>query len=803
MFNYNALNDYEFEELCKDVMGRMLNTQLRSFGKGRDGGIDLKDNNPNYNIVVQVKHYINSDYSNLISSLKKEVDKVKKINPNQYYVCCAKTLSPPNVKEIYGLFETYMKSEKNIITLKEIEDFLKEESNNDIVRKHFKLWLSASNILSEMFNQSVYIDSQVLIEDVNEEYKYYVQTDEYSQCIKYLDESRVLLLTGSPGVGKTTISKMLILNYLDKGYRLRYSTNGEISDIKNSIVANGETPEIILLDDCLGQYYFNLRGSESSIELISLIKFVTRMKNKILILNSRVTVLNEAKRVSLQFEKFIENKKMKIKIIDMDKMSILNKAKILYNHMYFNQVPREYYESIKTNKQFKNIINHRNYNPRIIEYITQHYKDASPENYYSFILKYLNSPEQIWKDEFEIKLEEVDRIFMYILFSLTDTTMSEVVLKECFNKRLLISSIDKTLNHFENVLTRLNKSMIKIVDNKGEKEISVINPSVNDYLNKIFFSNRVELENTRGTIVFYEQIDRCYKNDEVDNIIKQKIVDNKFLKLKLINGNKYKHIEILLLCKIAEFKVLNNQYTANISEYIQQLESEAFEDKNAINKMEVIKGFLEEPLRSFYNLDKLLLDLDFINSICEDLELEDLIYMTNIIYQIIKNRDNEPLLNKFESLVSSYIEKQIEIYLESIEVDVYFEDIYISTYFKECENQVRKLELKDGDEFQATVIDYVIDKMYKDFRNYIIYELREFINKLELESITGKLNLYIDKIQFDQYQFEKYIIRYVDLYLQPDYDDMYDMWKENQIEAELGYSNDDEYMNEIDNIFDR
>lgn len=803
MFNYNALNDYEFEELCKDVTEKILDTHLRSFGKGRDGGIDLKDNDPNYNIVVQVKHYINSDYSNLISTLKKEVDKVKKLNPNQYYVCCAKTLSPPNVKEIYGLFEPYMKSEKNIITLKEIDDFLKEESNNDIVRKHFKLWLSASNILSEMFNQSVYIDSQVLIEDINEEYKYYVQTDEYSQCIKYLDESRVLLLTGSPGVGKTTISKMLILNYLDKGYRLRYSTNGEISDIKNSIVANAETPEIILLDDCLGQYYFNLRVSDSSIELISLIKFVTRMKNKILILNSRVTVLNEAKRVSLQFEKFVENKKMKIKIMDMDKMNILNKAKILYNHIYFNEVPRAYYESIKTNKRFENIINHRNYNPRIIEYITQHYKDVSPENYYSFILKYLNSPEQIWKDEFEIKLKEVDRIFMYILFSLTDITVNEVVLKECFNKRLLISSIDTTLNNFENVLTRLNKSMIKIIDNNGKKEISVINPSVNDYLNKIFFSNKAELEKIRKSIVFYEQIDRCYKNDEIDNIIKQKIVDNSFLKLKLIDGNKYKHIEILLLYKIAEFKILNNQYIDNINEYIQQLESETFEDKSAINKMDVIKEFFEEPLCLFYNVDKLLVDLEFINIICKDLELEDLVYITNVIYKIIKNIDNEILLNKFEILVSSSIEQQIEIYLESIEVDVYFEDIYISTYFDESENEVRKLALTDGEEFHSTVIDYVIDKMYKDLKIYIIYELKELINNLELESINGKFNLYIDKIRFDKYKFEEYIIRYVELYLEPDYDDMYETWKDDQIEAELGYSNDEEYMSEIDNIFDR
>lgn len=71
MFNYKNLCDYEFEILCKDIMQKKLGVPLQIFARGRDGGIDITDDTVSKNVVIQVKHYINSKYSDLISSLKK------------------------------------------------------------------------------------------------------------------------------------------------------------------------------------------------------------------------------------------------------------------------------------------------------------------------------------------------------------------------------------------------------------------------------------------------------------------------------------------------------------------------------------------------------------------------------------------------------------------------------------------------------------------------------------------------------------------------------------------------------------
>ena len=100
MLNFTNLNDIEFEYLCKDIMSKMLGVELQRFASGRDGGIDLTDNVFAKYIIVQVKHYIKTDISGLLSSLRKEIPKVEWIKPKKYYICCSKELTPQNKKDI-------------------------------------------------------------------------------------------------------------------------------------------------------------------------------------------------------------------------------------------------------------------------------------------------------------------------------------------------------------------------------------------------------------------------------------------------------------------------------------------------------------------------------------------------------------------------------------------------------------------------------------------------------------------------------------------------------------------------------
>lgn len=348
--NFSNLNDVEFEYLCKDVMSKIIGVKLQRFGEGRDGGIDLTDDSYKKTIIVQVKHYIKTDVSGLLAALRKEIPKVQNNNPEQYYVCCSKELTPQNKNDIYEMFHDYMESTKNIVSVTEIRDFLEKEENTDILRKHFKLWIDSTNILTTIFCNDICIDSDVLLSDIKESVHLFVKTTAYDNSISCLEKNNVLIIVGNPGVGKTITSKMLVLNYAIRGYKIRYTTDGtDLASLKKSLSQSPEVKEIILLDDCFGQAYFKMKETQEN-ELLALIKCVKMSSNKILIMNSRVTIYQEAKLRTPNLVSSLDKKEYRAYVLDMSKVPLIDKAKIFYNHLYFGNIPEAYRNNIKFNK---------------------------------------------------------------------------------------------------------------------------------------------------------------------------------------------------------------------------------------------------------------------------------------------------------------------------------------------------------------------------------------------------------------------------------------------------------------------
>ena len=67
---------------------------------------------------------------------------------------------------------------------------------------------------------------------------------------------------------------MLLLHFASRGYRVRYTTDStNLSVLKQSLSSDPTIKEVILLDDCLGQAYFQMKESQST-ELLALIKYV-------------------------------------------------------------------------------------------------------------------------------------------------------------------------------------------------------------------------------------------------------------------------------------------------------------------------------------------------------------------------------------------------------------------------------------------------------------------------------------------------------------------------------------------------
>lgn len=103
-YDFKILQPNEFECLSRDLIQARDGVYIESFTAGKDGGIDFRYAlSKDKDSVIQVKRY--SSFSSLLSELKKETEKVRKLKVSRYYISTSVGLTPHNKTEIQNLFE--------------------------------------------------------------------------------------------------------------------------------------------------------------------------------------------------------------------------------------------------------------------------------------------------------------------------------------------------------------------------------------------------------------------------------------------------------------------------------------------------------------------------------------------------------------------------------------------------------------------------------------------------------------------------------------------------------------------------
>ncbi|MCK9217202.1 MAG: hypothetical protein M0P77_04690 [Firmicutes bacterium] len=736
MFDLSNLNDYEFEILCRDIMSEILSMKLYTFPRGIDGGIDICDKNEPHKIVIQVKHYVNSSYSQLKSSLKNEIPKVKKINPKKYYVCTSKSLTLKNRKEILNLFSGYMRDISFILDGNIINTFLERPESKDIIFKNYKLWLSATNVLNIINNQNVFIDCAELMIDIQNKVNIFVETNAYNVALDRLSKDNVIIITGAPGVGKSTISKMVLLYYISKGYDVRYVTNNDIVDIKKTISQDLNKKEVIFFDDFLGQHYMNLKDSLPN-ELKSLISFIEKSKHKKVIMNSRITILNEAIRKSISLKEFIENHENNKYLLDLKEMSKYEKAKILYNHLYFCGLPKEHFTCIKKNKNYFKIIEHKNYNPRIIEYVTSkyNYDQINANNYMDYIMNKLTNPEDVWDDEFRNRIESEDRILMNTLYSLTNGMINSHILEEAFNNRIICGiTRDTSINQYKNVMCRLTSSLLKRIENEGDINISVINPSVNDYLRESIANNIPEQIKIINNAVYFEQILKVIMSERAKQHFIGKIYNDDLLKMKTLKNSSYFYfIKCLVNYEICD-KRLNRIVGLAVEKSYINLHFSLQREYGSL-----IKSLITSKYYKYYGLEKIFLVTNRLANIIKQLRLKDI----SFIVEFLNNNYN---LEEKEDLLEAFHDTLVEKIIDRVS-DMASDDLYDSTsriIEKACSSDIEDFINDSSDYLENMVVDEIEDTIY-DLINDEISDINEIVdldlNDFDISDISYSLDI--------------------------------------------------------------
>lgn len=486
-YRFDPLSDREFEEFCCDVLSRYLSVRIELFKSGKDSGIDGRFFSCGDVCIIQCKRYVVSQYNSLLRNLKKEVPKVKKLSPQRYILATACELSPANKKEIFDLFTPYIQNEADIFSAQDLLSFLDKPDYDDILKTHYKLWLTSTAVLNKIFNNAIIGRSQSELEIIIKDSSKYILTDDFNHALDRLKETHTAILTGAPGIGKTTLARLLAMHYVTHQDFEFYIIYEDISEIE--AVWRHDRKQLFYFDDFLGKNYLEAVEKNLDTHIMSFINRVKNADNKRFILTSRTHIINRGLFLSQVFQDGnLQRNEYEVKL---ENLSLITKARILYSHIFHSALPKEFIDKIYVKKKYLSIVHHDNYNPRLISYITDVFKvekdqGITPDSYIAFIDKSLQEPANIWENAFSVQLTELQR-FLVILVFWNKSICIEHILRNAFEyikqklPHLLVGNVQPEF--FINIRVAVRAVLNKNVEiSKKTTTYSLFNPSIGDYL---------------------------------------------------------------------------------------------------------------------------------------------------------------------------------------------------------------------------------------------------------------------------------------------------------------------------------
>ncbi|QEC77285.1 ATP-binding protein [Mucilaginibacter ginsenosidivorax] len=514
-YNFSTLNSSDLEDLACELLNaenkRLQNGIFyRTFKAGKDRGIDFRyATEQNENLIIgQVKHYLESGTKLLFSDLKnKELPKVIKLAPSRYLIVTSLSLSVSDVDTIYEIFSPYIKSKQDIYGREALNQLL--ELHPDVLDNHFKLWFSSTAVLKrivafEQLGRSQEFTTAYLTKKI----RIYVQTPSFGMARRLLNKYQVLIITGEPGAGKTTLAELLLYEFLKDSYQLTYILD-DIKDVEKTIKPD-DSRQLYYFDDFLGHNSAEiqkLRAAETA--LLYIVKRIQRYPNKLLVMTTRKFIFNEA---LAQSQRMTDQEFGNFEfIVDLKHYSKDQKLQLFRNHVEVSKLQPKMKRIAGTPEIENFIINHKNFSPRSVEYITTASRVSKLDcnHYEKYIRDNFNAPDEIWREAYEQQISEYDRILLNTIFSLGDHATFKKI-EKAFEARLRYHRENHQsatpLYAFKISFRRLTKGFIDKDYSKYGKVFKFSNNSLVDFLYKYFLNEPEEVKYIIKSALYLNQL---------------------------------------------------------------------------------------------------------------------------------------------------------------------------------------------------------------------------------------------------------------------------------------------------------
>ncbi len=415
---FERFSPYEFEGIVGDLLGTDRAVTYERFRRGPDLGIDLRRYGADGELeVVQCKHYLGSSLSQLRGAARAEHKRLERLDPapSSYWFVTSQQLSPQNKSALLEDLVPWIDRPDHILGANDLEALL--DSHPEVERRHVKMWLPGGTALAALLRAGTYHRSRALVTDIELDLHLYVQTNALRDAREILHREGLCLVSGPPGIGKTTLARMLLAESIHDGWE-PIEISHDVSEAWD--VLDPEVRQVFYYDDFLGTTTLGELEKNEDRRLISLIEQISKSGNARFLLTTREYILQQAsglyetfRRADLPHRRFL---------LTLEGYSRFDRALILHNHLYHSSLAPSVLEGIGDEQRYERIIDHRNFNPRLIELIVgqaiagRELKDG--EEFVARAEAVLENPTELWRTAFERQLDPAQQGILLVLLSM-------------------------------------------------------------------------------------------------------------------------------------------------------------------------------------------------------------------------------------------------------------------------------------------------------------------------------------------------------------------------------------------------